>query len=68
MNMFTSPPIACTKFRTIQVFVVYAGTEHEHFIQHFPYWIVNKEVQLLNCKVSGPSNNIIVLVGAIKHV
>lgn len=43
---------ACTSFRTIQVYVTYAGTEHEDFIQHFPYWVVDKQVQQLNCKVN----------------
>lgn len=33
------------------MYLVHAGTEHQSFVNHFPFWIVNAKVQELNCKV-----------------
>ena len=44
-------PTGCMRFRTIQVYVVYTGTEHEDFIYNTS--LVDKQVLQLNCKVNG---------------
>ncbi|KAL5456970.1 hypothetical protein EMCRGX_G034199 [Ephydatia muelleri] len=36
------------------VYLVHAGTEHQSFVNHFPFWIINTKVQELNCKERKP--------------
>lgn len=38
------------------VYLVHAGTEHQSFVNHFPFWIINTKVQELNCKVHSMRN------------
>ena len=48
--------------------MVSAGTEHERFINLFPFWEVSKAVQELNCKVRLISIPIKVQLGYIKSI
>ena len=43
---------ACGRPKLPPVYLVHAGTEHQSFINLFPFWVINTKVQELNCKVA----------------
>lgn len=45
---------ACGRPKVPHVYLVHAGTEHQSFVNNFPFWIVNAKVQELNCKDRKP--------------